>query len=206
MRYVGYWLDNKANGKGRLTIQDEKGNFDVYEGEWKEDRAFGDGIYKNKKFIYSGQWKDDQFNGSGTLEIFDESIYEGEFLEGSKDGKGKLIFLKDMTVYEGEFKEDKFNGKGKLKFQGKIYEGTWENDLMQGMFTIQYNPQIQFKGNYEKNVKHGPASFLWENGTIFKCKFKHGVLHGEGIFIKPNGDFKIGIWNNGKRNEWITHV
>jgi hypothetical protein len=38
--YQGYWLNNKANGRGRLIYA----NGDVYEGEWKDDKKHGNGI------------------------------------------------------------------------------------------------------------------------------------------------------------------
>ena len=36
-RYEGYWINNKANGFGRLIHADG----DVYQGLWKEDKADG---------------------------------------------------------------------------------------------------------------------------------------------------------------------
>jgi len=41
--YEGYWMDNKANGKGRLIHADG----DVYNGFWKDDKAHGQGIYSH---------------------------------------------------------------------------------------------------------------------------------------------------------------
>ena len=40
-RYEGYWKEDKANVKGKLTHSDG----DVYEGEWHEDKAHGYGVY-----------------------------------------------------------------------------------------------------------------------------------------------------------------
>ena len=46
----------------------------------------------------------------------------GEYVDGKKQGLGKLI---DMTsTYEGEFLNDEFNGFGKMTWRdGRIYEG-----------------------------------------------------------------------------------
>lgn len=39
--YEGYWLFDKANGKGRVV----HGNGDIYDGEWKNGKANGQGLY-----------------------------------------------------------------------------------------------------------------------------------------------------------------
>ena len=38
----------------------------------------------------------------------DGSFYEGEFIEGVKEGRGKLYF--DGGMYEGGFRDDEFHG------------------------------------------------------------------------------------------------
>ena len=41
---VGNWIDNKACGFGKFYHADG----DVYEGEWQNDRANGNGVYIHK--------------------------------------------------------------------------------------------------------------------------------------------------------------
>lgn len=46
-----------ANGKGRLVHSDG----DIYEGEWKDDKANGKGSYKhNNGAFYEGEWMEDK--------------------------------------------------------------------------------------------------------------------------------------------------
>ena len=56
----------------------------------------------------------------------DGAKYEGDYIDGKKEGKGKLTFA-DGSYYEGEFKENKRNGYGKRFIKGNtlIYEGEW---------------------------------------------------------------------------------
>ena len=56
-RYQGTWVQNKANGRGKLTHAEG----DVYEGEWKDDKANGYGDYFHVSgALYFGYWKDDE--------------------------------------------------------------------------------------------------------------------------------------------------
>ena len=46
-----------------------------------------------------------------TITYQDGSSYEGDTLEGMRDGFGKLIF-RDGAYYEGNWREDKMHGQG----------------------------------------------------------------------------------------------
>ena len=56
-------------------------------------------------------------------------VYEGEFLNGRSNGKGKL-YKNGKLFYEGEFKNNSRNGKGKEydKNGNIIFDGEYEND------------------------------------------------------------------------------
>ena len=41
-------------------------------------------------------------------------IYEGEFLKGKRNGKGKEYEENRILIYEGEYKNGIINGKGKV--------------------------------------------------------------------------------------------
>ena len=52
-----------------------------------------------------------------------ESRYEGDLVNGSMHGKGKLLFS-DGKIYDGEFHEGEIHGKGKLTYpNGDFIEG-----------------------------------------------------------------------------------
>ena len=55
-------------------------------------------------------------------------IYEGEYINGKRNGKGKEYNLEGKIIFEGEYLNRKRNGKGKeyyyngsLKFEVNIY-------------------------------------------------------------------------------------
>ena len=51
-------------------------------------------------------------------------MYDGEYIDGKREGKGKFI-CENGDYYVGEFKDNEFNGKGKLfdKKDNIIYDG-----------------------------------------------------------------------------------
>ncbi len=55
------------------------------------------------------------------IEMKNGGVYDGEWLEGMRDGKGKHTWP-DKSYYEGEWKQDKADGNGKLvHVDGDIY-------------------------------------------------------------------------------------
>ena len=72
-------------------------------------------------------------SGHGTV-IYRDYIYEGQLLNGKKEGYGKQIFFgsKTGTVYEGNWSNDKKNGTGKFNDLSGTYEGDWKDDKKNG--------------------------------------------------------------------------
>jgi hypothetical protein len=61
---------------------------DIYEGEWKDDKAHGYGVYHHLNgATYEGEWVEDRQNGKGKETWPDGSIYVGNY----SDGKPKSI-------------------------------------------------------------------------------------------------------------------
>lgn len=65
--------------------------------------------------------------GRGRLQT-PEAYYIGEFQDGKKHGKGKLVFSNGDT-YIGDFSNDKRHGWGSFLFNdGSRYVGNFKND------------------------------------------------------------------------------
>jgi hypothetical protein len=99
-KYTGYFQNNMQNIKGTMYHIDG----DIYEGEWLNNKANGEGKFIHKGIIYEGQWKNDKQNGHGKESWKDGSYYEGDFVNGKKEGKGKFVWA-DGSSYEGDFKD-----------------------------------------------------------------------------------------------------
>ena len=84
-RYEGYWVNDKANVRGKLIHADG----DVYEGEWLDDKAHGYGTYTHTDGAkYEGYWKDNMKEGY--------SFYTDE------NGKNSLILFNKDRMIKGE--------------------------------------------------------------------------------------------------------
>jgi len=61
--------------------------------------------------VYDGRWKDAKFWGHGTFMSENGDKYEGDFVNGIKNGTGTLR-LHTGEIYEGKWKDGKRHGKG----------------------------------------------------------------------------------------------
>ena len=78
----------------------------------------------NDKLKFEGEYLNGERNGKGKEYYFDGKIaYEGEYLNGEKNGKGKEYNYKGMLIYEGDYLYDSYL-KGKYYINEKLeYEG-----------------------------------------------------------------------------------
>ena len=105
----------------------------------------------NEKIIY------ELINGNGKIKeyMYGELIFEGEYLNGEKNGKGKEYNRIGELVFEGEYLNGKRNGKGKEYYDGKlIFEGEYLNEERNGNGKeYDYNGKLVFEGEYLNNKK-----------------------------------------------------
>jgi len=97
--FEGYYLNNKKwNGKG----YDINRNI-IYE------LINGNSIVKEYnevglRIIYEGEYKNGKRNGKGKEYYYNDKIkYEGEYLNGKRHGKGKQYYYKGNLEFEGEY-------------------------------------------------------------------------------------------------------
>jgi len=87
--YIGYWEDNKKEKYGKLYENNYKDLKLIYEGEYKNDKRDGNGIYYYKTGeVYDGKWKNGLREGRGTFTWGDGSKWEGNFHHNEMDGNG----------------------------------------------------------------------------------------------------------------------
>ena len=159
-----------ANGKGISRDYYNRKLLGVYVGEFKDDKAYGQGIYirgetdtkpalwATNGFKYIGEWKDNQFHGQGTLTdptgIYGKvGEYVGEFKDNMKHGQGTWTNADADSVcgYTGEYKDGKRHGQGtSLCMEGQQqvkYVGEWKNDESNGYGIVEcrnLTKEIQF--------------------------------------------------------------
>ena len=123
--FEGEYLNGEKNGKGKIY---NSNNNLIFDGEFKNGyKLLGKGYDNDGNIIYEinnklGKGKDYYYDG--ILQ------YEGEFIDGERNGIGKEYSEKGKLIFEGEYKKDERNGYGReynsddeLEFEGEYING-----------------------------------------------------------------------------------
>jgi len=104
-KYYGTFKNNMREGQGVLVAQNSK-----YDGRWHLDRRDGKGVLTDRTGKYAGNFKNDKQFGRGLFtSIIDNSVFEGDWVDGTRHGKGVIKY-----------------------FDGTLKEQVWKNGLLQG--------------------------------------------------------------------------
>ena len=173
-------IQNKLN----LSILDYKsffGTYTIYEGDGINREYYG----YNDQILFEGEYLNGQRNGNGTLYNEDGVIiFEGKFLNGRKHGKGKEYNDDGELIFDGEFTNNQ-RKRGKEFVNGSLeYEGNY-------LFNKKWNGR-----GYDKN---GNVVYVLHNGNgICREYNENGELAFEGEYI--NGKRK----RNGTGKEYLN--
>lgn len=138
--------------------------------------------------------------GRATLVYPGDGVYEGEYRDGKKEGKGKFWYV-EGTVYEGTWKDDMKHGGGKETYSdGATYEGRFQEGSRHGHGTLTYANGDVYEGTWDEDVKHGSGVFRWGAGTSYEGEFADGLMHGQGTYYFADGCVYQGEYAEGKRN------
>ena len=141
--FEGEYLNGKRNGKGKEYINDML----VFEGEYLNGKRNGKGkeYYNENKLKFEGEYLDGKMwngkgydimgnlefelkNGKGKEYINDILVFEGEYLNGKRNGKGKEYNKHGKIEFEGEYLDGKiWNGKKYDYIDGSIVEFEYLN-------------------------------------------------------------------------------
>ncbi|CAG9326892.1 unnamed protein product [Blepharisma stoltei] len=151
--------------------------------------------------IYQGEWNSNsQKHGRGIEISQDGSKFIGYFVNGQKEGKGRIIHI-NSDVYQGDFKKDKANGFGiYIHEDGSKYEGEFKNDEQHGHGREEYSDGSVYEGDYRKGMKEGKGVFKWADGSYFEGDFKANNREGIGTYVWADKKAYTGEWKNGKMN------
>ena len=128
----------------------------------------------------------------------DLNKYEGQIINGKKEGKGKYIY-KNGSIYEGYFKNDKKEGNGIFYYaNGDRYKGLFKEGFYQGQGIFYFHNGDRYEGEFDKNKYSGKGKYFYHNGDIFEGLWKNDKKNGKGVYIYINGDKIIGNYKDGK--------
>ena len=195
IKFEGEYLNGKKHGKGKEYFINGNALFNGY---YRYGKMWNGKIYEhNNNLLYELR------EGKGFIKEFDNVdfrvIYEGEYLNGERNGKGKEYNKFDDILFEGEYLNGKKHGEGeeyyiansKLAFKGEYLYG----HRIKGK--QYYKNKIEFEGEYLYDKKYNGKGYD-ENGNITyelnngNGKVKEYTTHGYLLFE--------GEYLNGKRN------
>lgn len=143
-------------------------------------------------------------NGFDKLKYDNGDYYEGNFVNGKKQGKGTYTYA-NGNIYEGNFVNDlREDTKGKLTFaSGVIYIGTFTKGKITGYGEKQYKDGI-YKGNFVNGNREGTGTFYYSAasyaGDYYKGEWKADKQNGTGEYYDSSkNERKSTVWENGKR-------
>ena len=110
-----------------------------------------------------------------------QGIYEGNLVNGKRDGTGKLIsFDRKRVIYEGEWSHDKPHGFGKKLFSnGDQHHGHYRDGIREGWGTYLYSNGDKYQGTWKSGHMHGHGEFIWRNGNQtfdFTCSILFNIF------------------------------
>ena len=166
LKFEGNYLKGLRNGKGKEY--DFNGNI-IFEGEYKYGKQWSGKGYENKKLIYI------LYDGKGYI---NSKYFEGEYLNGERNGKGKEYNNYLTLIFDGEYR----NGK---RWNGKLYDelhNTYE--LINGKGYIKYyceNGYLMYEAEYNNGEKNGKGKEYDKNGDLeFEGEYINGEKNGKG--------------------------
>lgn len=171
-----------------------------YQGASKNGIPHGQGIlrYPNGD-CYEGEWMDGKRNGRGIYRISSmNAFYEGEWKDGKQHGQGTFTYSSG-DFYEGEWKDGKQHGQGTLIYaNGGCYKGEWKDGKEDGQGTYTYPSGALYEGEWKDGKRNGRGTCTYSIGARYEGEWKDEECHGQGTLTFFEGDRYEGEWKNGK--------
>ncbi|NBJ94718.1 TIR domain-containing protein [Parablautia muri] len=194
----------------------------VYTGEWKKNMPYKQGtfVYEDEDnsengFVYEGEWENGTANGQGICIYNSGASYEGEFVDGMRSGQGTATYAEDDEYgrrdYVGQWENGSRNGQGTLTWKnGASYEGEWKDGSRSGEGTYIYEEGNEYNirdyvGQWENDKRNGQGTMTWNDGISYEGEWKDGQYNGQGTMTYAEDDEYrrrdyVGQWENGSRN------
>lgn len=138
-----------------------------------------------------GQLDDDGLpHGFCTVTYSSTDRFEGSFIHGEKNGRGKFFFF-DGSTLEGYYVDDALQGQGVYTYEdGGVLQGTYVDGELNGP-AQEYDPDGRrvFQGQYKDNIRHGVCWVYYpDGGSLVGEVNEDGEMTGEKIaYVYPDG-------------------
>ena len=203
--YEGDWVKGKCHGHGTLTNADKTV---TYTGQWRDHMKHGRGEERIDDERYVGQFELNERHGTGKVFLVDsgESVYEGSWKVGERDGYGtsyRNVEGVHTKRYEGSWKDGERHGQG-IAYDAidgqavKAYEGEWQNGDRNGVGiaydTEEGTPAKVYEGEWANDCRNGRGTEYGDafaDGTVpkvYEGGWKDGDYNGFGARFDARGN------------------
>ncbi|XP_040187136.1 histone-lysine N-methyltransferase SETD7 [Rana temporaria] len=116
--------------------------------------------------------------------------FEGHFVHGEKNGRGKFFFF-DGSTLEGFYVDDALQGQGVYTYEdGGVLHGTYVDGELNGPAQeFDTDGKLIFKGQYKDNIRHGICwTYYPDGGSLVGEVNEDGEMTGNKIaYVYPDG-------------------
>nr|XP_058923536.1 histone-lysine N-methyltransferase SETD7 isoform X4 [Kogia breviceps] len=147
-------------------------------------------LFRNILTRYLGHLDDDGLpHGFCTVTYSSTDRFEGNFIHGEKNGRGKFFFF-DGSTLEGYYVDDALQGQGVYTYEdGGVLQGTYVDGELNGP-AQEYDTdgRLIFKGQYKDNIRHGVCWIYYpDGGSLVGEVNEDGEMTGEKIaYLYPD--------------------
>ena len=133
----------------------------------------------------------------------------GETKTTSRGYTGKAVAqYPNQDNYEGDFVDGIREGRGIYRYasSGEKYEGEWIKNFKHGIGKMTYAKAGEYNGFWENGKRHGEGVFTYTNGDTYSGWWKFGEKEGTGCYhFKETGMKLYGDWTAGSitKGKWI---
>ena len=147
------------------------------------------------------------------------SVYEGQFANQQKNGRGKCsYFLTTPPLLLEEFRRrfqfrtmDDMNGMPQRLFTEltdqlsqhrpyKIYNGNWVNNTITGVGELTFADGTWYKGHWENGHLSGFGKMTYATRDVYVGHWQNDTNSGRGQMTYANGDVYVGDWQNNMKS------
>ena len=129
---------------------------------------------------------------------YDGDLFEGYFINGKKNGRGKYIWA-NGNVYDGNWVDGKCTGKGRISWSsGASFDGEWkDNQMSEGKYS--YADGSVYEGSFKNGKYDGYGKRIYKDGDKYEGRWQSGSRNGKGVYTWADGDVYDGEWKDDKR-------
>ncbi|GMG16640.1 unnamed protein product [Phytophthora fragariaefolia] len=157
--------------------------------KWLEQELNVRRLTKNSSREQPRTTKPPPHEGHATYTYPNGDEYDGDFVEGRREGYGMYLERATGNQYDGSWLADERHGKGVLTSKasgGYIYDGEWVHDMRfgQGHSTRRGGGGTSggesYIGQWRTNRFHGRGVYVNSEGDVYDGEWRDGVKHGAG--------------------------